>query len=141
MENELRPFWQKYFAFNWKFGLFLILIVCIPRFLLVLHANATANYRYIGLIMFLSALAPYLFLNKFGRRKIGIIKSKKYGWLGYGIITGLVFSILLYFVGEVLYGIEGGWISYPRVSPRLTMWHSSITLIRETTAAPYPLSI
>jgi membrane protease YdiL (CAAX protease family) len=104
MTNELRPFWQRYFAFNWKFGLFLILLVCIPRFILVLHANATANYRYIGLIMFLSALAPYLFLNSDGRRKIGITKPKKYGWLGYGFIAGLIFSVLLYLLGERFFG-------------------------------------
>ncbi len=69
MGNELRPFWNKIFNFNWKFGLFLILIICIPRFVLVLQANETANYKYIGLIMLISAIAPFVFLNKYGRKK------------------------------------------------------------------------
>ena len=103
MENELKPFWRKYFDFNWKFGLFLILIICIPRFILVLKANETSNYSFIGLMMTISAIAPFLFLNKSGRKKIGITKPKKYSWLIWSFILGLVFSVLLYFLGDLLY--------------------------------------
>jgi hypothetical protein len=66
---ELKPFWSMLFDFNWKFGLFLILVICIPRFVLVLHANETANYGFIGLIMLISAIAPFVFLSKYGRKK------------------------------------------------------------------------
>lgn len=104
MENELKPFWSKIFKFDWKFGLFLILIICIPRFILVLNANETANYSYIGLIMVISAIAPFVFLSKFGRKKIGIIKPTNYRWLIIAFVIGLVFSILLYFFGEIFYG-------------------------------------
>ena len=69
MENALRPFWSKFFVFNWKFGLLLVLIVCIPRFILVLHANASGNYGSIGLIMIISAIAPFIFLNNRDRKK------------------------------------------------------------------------
>jgi hypothetical protein len=61
MENELRYFWSNFFYFNWKFGLLLILIICIPRFLLVLNANSTGNYGSIGLIMVISAITPFVF--------------------------------------------------------------------------------
>jgi len=104
MENELRPIWQKFFAFNWKFGLFLIVTFCIPRFILVLNANATANYRYIGLIMVASALAPFLFLSKYGRKRIGITKPENVKWLFIAFISGLIFSFLLYIAGELIYG-------------------------------------
>jgi uncharacterized protein len=113
MNNELRPFWSSIFNFNWKFGLFLICIVCVPRFILVLHANASGNYGYIGLIMFISALAPFIFLNKYGRREIGIIKTKKYNWLLIAFIAGLAASILLYFLGQILYGnTYENWYTY-----------------------------
>jgi len=104
MENELKPFWSKVFKFDWKFGLFLILILCIPRFILVLNANETANYGYIGLIMVISAILPFVFLSKLGRRKIGIIKPTNYRWLIIAFVIGFVFSILLYFLGEIFYG-------------------------------------
>ena len=81
MDNELRPFWSRVFSFNWKFGLFLILVVCIPRFILVLNANASGNYGSIGLIMTISAIAPFIFLSKYGRKKIGITKPEKYNRL------------------------------------------------------------
>ena len=69
IDNELRPFWASLFNFDWRFGLFLILIICIPRFILVLKANASGNYGAIGLIMTISAIAPFIFLSKYGRKK------------------------------------------------------------------------
>lgn len=113
MENELRPFWNRFFSFNWKFGLFLILIVCIPRFILVLNANASGNYSAIGMIMFVSAIAPFVFLSKYGRREIGITKPKKYNWLLIAFASGLIFSILLYFLGQSIYGNSNeNWYQY-----------------------------
>ncbi len=113
MENELRPFWQKFFAFNWKFGLFLIVIVCIPRFILVMNANATANYKYIGLIMLVSALAPFLFLSKYGRKRIGLTKPENIKWLFIAFMAGLIFSFLLYLTGEALFGnTYENWYQY-----------------------------
>lgn len=103
MENELKPFWSRLFDYNWKFGLFLILIICVPRFILVLKANETANYSYIGLIMTISAIAPFIFLNISGLKQIGFTKPKKYSWLLWSFLLGLGFSILLYFVGDLLY--------------------------------------
>jgi len=104
MENELRKFWRKYFGFNWKFGSFLLLIICIPRFILVLKANETGNYSLIGLVMFISAWIPFLFLNRQGLQQIGIKKTKKFQILVYALIFGLAFSLLLYFPGVELFG-------------------------------------
>lgn len=113
MENELRPFWKGIFNFNWKFGLFLILIVCIPRFILVLNANSSGDYSYIGLIMVISTVLPFVFLSKHGRKNTGITKFKSYKWLLIAFISGLIFSILLYFLGECLFGNSyENWYSY-----------------------------
>ena len=113
MDNELRPFWGKFFSFNLKFGLFLTLIVCIPRFVLVLKANSSGNYGLIGMIMVISAVAPFIFLSKFGRTEIGIIKPKKYNWLIIAFIIGLVASLFLYLLGQTLYGHSfENWYNY-----------------------------
>ncbi len=103
MGIELRNFWSKYFKPGWKFGLSLLLLVCIPRFILVLHANQYGNYSTIGLVMLISALVPFLFLNKQGLKQIGVRKTKSIRFLIYAFITGLVFSILLHFLGTMLY--------------------------------------
>lgn len=102
-ESELKSFWRKVFDFNWKFGLFLILIVCVPRFILVLNANETANYSFIGLIMTVSAIVPFIFLNKHGRKVIGLVKPKNYSWLLWSLASGLIFSVFIYFLGELIY--------------------------------------
>jgi len=112
-ESELRPFWNRYFKFDWKFGLFLLAIVCIPRFILVLKANQTGNYGPIGAIMVVSALVPLVFLSKYGRKKIGIKKTKRIGALVLSFALGAVFSLLLYFIGKELYGSSyQNWYEY-----------------------------
>lgn len=113
MENELRPFWGRLFRFDWKFGLVLVLMVCVPRFMLVLNANSSGNYGFIGLIMVLSAVVPFLFLNPYGRRKIGLTRPKKYSPILVAFVAGLVVSFLLYLVGNSLYGSSyENWYMY-----------------------------
>ncbi len=113
MEHELKPYWQGVFTFNWKFGFFLLVLVCVPRFILVLNANATGNYGFIGLVMVVSALAPFVFLSKFGRKAIGLTSPKKYRWLLIAFFAGLLVSFLLYLVGHILYGASyENWYTY-----------------------------
>src|SRR5664279_1256445 len=120
VNNELRPFWQNKFGFNWKLGLFLILIVCIPRFILVLNANASGNYGYIGLIMLVSAVVPFIFLSKYGRNKIGISRPKNYSWLFIAFALGLLASLILYAIGHLLYGGSfENWYVYIRKSYKI----------------------
>ena len=102
MDNELRPYWNRIFGFNWKFGLFLIIIICIPRFVLVMNANASGDYGLIGLIMTISAIAPFIFLSKYGRTKIGITKPKNINWLFIAFICGLLASIIAVPPGKCL---------------------------------------
>lgn len=112
-EFELRPFWKRFFNFDWKFGLVLLLIVCVPRFILVLNANASGNYSAIGMVMLVSAIVPFVFLGRYGQKKIGITKPKKYSWLFWAFASGLIASLLLYVVGEGLYGSTyQNWYAY-----------------------------
>jgi uncharacterized protein len=111
--NELRPIWKNIFSFNWKFGLFLTFAICISRFILVLHANTTGNYSFIGLVMLVSAIIPFVFLNKPGRLSIGLTKPAKYKWLLIAFAAGLVASMLIYVLGHTLYGNSyENWYSY-----------------------------
>lgn len=113
MERELKSFWGRFFNFDWKFGLFLVLLVCIPRFILVLQANASGSYGSIGIIMLLSALAPFVFLTRFGREAIGLARPKNYRWLIAALVCGLAASVVLHFIGQVLYGTSyENWYQY-----------------------------
>ena len=114
MNRELKLFWKKFFDFNWKFGLFLILIICIPRFILVLNANYLGRYSpYIALIMTISAIAPFLFLTKYGRKEIGITKPRNFNWLFIALVCGLFASFALHFIGQILYDNSNqNWYQY-----------------------------
>jgi membrane protease YdiL (CAAX protease family) len=102
--SELRPLWNKIFSFDWKFGLVLILLVCVPRFILVMDANASGNYGAIGMIMLISAIVPFVFLGRFGQKSIGITKPSSYSWLLWAFAGGLIGSLILFGIGQVLYG-------------------------------------
>ncbi|HMQ60584.1 MAG TPA: CPBP family intramembrane metalloprotease [Flavilitoribacter sp.] len=111
--HALSPLWNRLFKFDWRFGLFLIVVLCAPRFMLVLKANQTGNYAPIGAIMFLSALVPFIFLNKYGRNKIGIKGAKRVWRLMLSLAVGIVFSLILYFIGEGLFGNSyQNWYQY-----------------------------
>lgn len=112
-EKELKPFWNKYFLFDWKFGLFLIGIVCMPRFILVLQANQTGNYGPIGAVMLVSALVPFVFLSRYGRRAIGIRPTRRLRTLLLSFILGVTISFLLYLIGYELYDSSSqNWYQY-----------------------------
>lgn len=113
MANEFRPFWNKYLKLNWQFGLLLLLLICIPRFILVLKANEAGNYSLIGLVMLISALVPFIFLNKHGRKQIGIKTTKKIHYLILALAVGLALSFLLHYLGQGLYGnTYENWYEY-----------------------------
>ncbi|MFD1143303.1 CPBP family intramembrane glutamic endopeptidase [Larkinella insperata] len=113
MEPALRPFWNRFFRFDQTFGFVLLLMVCVPRFLIVLRANSTGSYGSLSLIMVISALLPFVFLTKTGRRKAGISRPKRYSWLLYGFLIGILFSLLLYFLGDLLYeNTPSNWYRY-----------------------------
>jgi hypothetical protein len=72
----LKNFWQKLFTFNAVFGLTLILIWGVLRFIIVLNANNTGNYQWVSLVFISMWVAPFIFLNKGGRKKIASVSLK-----------------------------------------------------------------
>ncbi|WP_237708808.1 CPBP family intramembrane glutamic endopeptidase [Gillisia marina] len=99
--------------FDWKFGLVLILLFGIPRFLFVLEANRTGNYNFTSLIFLLMWITPFILLTKQGRRKIGIKKPEKYIWLVYSSLLGIVICAIVFFIGQVLYDTSiSNWFNY-----------------------------
>lgn len=101
---QLNSYWHRFFKFDWKFGLFLILLVCIPRFVLVLLANQSGNYAAIGAIMFISAAIPFIFLSRKSLSTIGICGTKKFKALFIAFAAGIALSLLFYFIGASLFG-------------------------------------
>lgn len=100
----LRKFWLRFFNYNWKFGLFLILLFGIPRFILVLHANMAGGYGTAFIIFFIMWFAPLIFLTRQGRRNIGIKRPEKYIQLFYSFLIGVASCTLIFMLFQMLYG-------------------------------------
>jgi membrane protease YdiL (CAAX protease family) len=81
--------------------------------MLVLNANETGTYHLIGMVMLLSALVPFFFLSRSGRKKIGLKSPKTLQSLVFAFATGIVFSVLLYLIGKELYDTSyENWYAY-----------------------------
>lgn len=96
-----------------------MVLFCVPRFLLVLEANRSGSYQYISLVMVLSALTPFVLLNRAGRREAGLQKPVRYGMLMYALPAGIAFSLLLYGAGVLLYGdtVQNWYVYIARTYP------------------------
>ncbi len=98
--EALRKIWRRFFEYNWKFGIFLIVLFGIPRFILVFQANMSGGYGVAFIIFFIMWFAPLVFLTKQGRREIGIKRPNQYIRLlysfGIGILScAIIFGIFL----------------------------------------------
>lgn len=110
-------YFQKRFSgklkFNWQLGILLILLLGIPRFMTVLHASKTGDYRFTSIIFVIMWLLPFLLLNKAGRNAIGMRKPKGRVGLFLGILLGGAFCILVWASGDLLYGSSiNNWLVY-----------------------------
>jgi len=115
MQNRsiLNKFWRKSIKFNWIFGLIMIIVLGIPRFIIILKSNITGNYYYIFLIFLTMWFLPYIFLSKKGRQFIGITRVKKKMWILYSFLMGIGICAIVYFIGVLLYdGTIHNWFVY-----------------------------
>ena len=77
----LNSFWSNFIESPWKLGLLLIFIWGIPRFILVLNANVSGSYQLVSLVFVSMWISPWIFLSKFGRRKMGLKMPSNFIWL------------------------------------------------------------
>ncbi|MDU1903498.1 MAG: CPBP family intramembrane glutamic endopeptidase [Dysgonomonas sp.] len=103
MENILKKGWSQLFKYDWKFGLFLILLFGIPRFILVLQANTEGGYGTVSIIFIIMWFTPLLFLTKSGRKYIGISKPQSLPCILYSFLAGILFCILLFGILHLLF--------------------------------------
>lgn len=79
MENYLKKIWNRCFRYDWKLGLFLILLFGIPRFALVLHSYVVQSYGVVMFVFVCMWFVPFVLLTKAGRRGIGM-RRPRYAW-------------------------------------------------------------
>ncbi|SHG16425.1 CPBP family intramembrane glutamic endopeptidase [Dysgonomonas macrotermitis] len=130
--NLLRPFWQKYFSYDWKFGIFLILLFGIPRFILVLQTAASGGYGFVSLIFVLMWFTPFIFLSKEGRKYIGFTKPSKSQWIMLSFFLGMFFCAALFILNTEAYGIDIKnsfyYISRSYTVPREALLHNRMAV-------------
>ena len=105
--------WSGIIQLNWRFGLLLIILLGLPRFALVMHANETGQYNQVSLIFVSMMLLPVILLNKPGRVLIGLVKPARPIWILYSALLGIVFCLIVHFIGIQLFGhSSSNWFVY-----------------------------
>ena len=116
MYNEnalLRPFWDRLFKEPWILGLLLILLWGIPRFIIVLLANKTGNYQWVSIIFITMWMAPWIFLSRNGRKKMGLKKPKRVIWLIPAFLLGGLLCLFSYWLADLFYSDSiDNWFVY-----------------------------
>jgi membrane protease YdiL (CAAX protease family) len=80
---------------------------------MVLDANVKGDYSSIAIIMIISALIPFVLLTKSGLGQLGLTKPKSFFRLIFAFISGLLFSLLLCYLGKLLWGnTYSNWYEY-----------------------------
>lgn len=98
MEQYLRKYWNSRFQYNWKLGVFLILLFGIPRFIIVLQSYVDRSYGIVMFVFLSMWLVPFILLTKDGRRNIGIRRPSHWwriilSFLAGGLTCYIIFSI------------------------------------------------
>lgn len=102
-KSALRPVWRA-ISYNWKLGVFLILLFGIPRFIMVLDANQSGGYGNVSIIFMIMWIIPFILLSKQGRQYIGIKKPANSFWLIYSFLLGCGFCALMFGCASLIYG-------------------------------------
>lgn len=96
----LRAFWQSIFKTDFSFMIITFIILGVIR--VVGLAGYGLNLTVLGfLIMW---IMPIIFLDKEGRRKIGIKKPESWSSLFLSFFIGIVAAASIYYLGYLLYG-------------------------------------
>lgn len=107
MQNPiLRKVWSKYFSFDWKLGIFLIVVFTALRFIIALNNVVHGGSSTIFLLYLSMWLIPVILLTSEGRKYIGIRKPDKWIKLLYALIVGIAFCLVSYLVMYWLYNLS-----------------------------------
>ena len=111
--NALKPQWQNLIRLNWPFGLLLIFLFGLPRFILVLSASVTGMYSLIAVLFILMWVTPWVLLTAKGRKLIGIRSPTSISWMIGSFILGVGACALIYFIGKWLFfNSNNNWFVY-----------------------------
>ncbi|MCB0688222.1 MAG: CPBP family intramembrane metalloprotease [Saprospiraceae bacterium] len=121
-------------------GLGLIGFIIILRWYLLTLSMAGNDYGMLAMVPLIMMVVPLLILNHQGWIRIGFGKASKQKWLFYAVILGILFSLIIYYIGNHLFGeAMQHWYTFFVKSISLGIIQENNTLTRILLNAPLPL--
>lgn len=101
---DFRPLFRGWLGFNVRTGILLITFFGVVRMALVLQANVTGSYQAVSIVFVAMAVLPWILLTHHGRRRVGIVKPRRWRWVLPGVIAGGLASMVVFAVFVALWG-------------------------------------
>lgn len=98
-----RPF-RRFFGFNLRTGIWLLAVTAVVRIALVLSANASGSYGLVSTFFVVLIVLPWIVLDRSGRRRIGLTRSRGLTPIGLAILVGTMSCATVFAVFTGLYG-------------------------------------
>ncbi len=103
-------------------------VLAVPRFYWMLHGN----YNAIMVIFLVMMLLPFLLLNTYGRRQIGLTKPGSWLRMLVAIALGCLGAFFVHALGVALYGETSPLHWYNAVKATITQRGNAIEMVRAT---------
>lgn len=111
--DYFKSIWPKFFKLNWQFGLLLIFLFGVTRFIIVLNANKTGNYNFTSIIFVVMIILPFLLLSKKGRYYVDIKKPGSFKWSVLSFFLGILSCIVIFTIAQSAFGdTVNNWFVY-----------------------------
>ncbi len=104
---------RRFFGFDARTGVLLLVFFGATRMGLVLQANLTGSYQLVSLVFVAMAALPWLLLTREGRRRIGIVRPSSWRWILSAMAAGAIAMLVTYAAASAFWGqtLENPFVS------------------------------
>ena len=95
---------RRFFGFDARTGVLLLVVFGATRMGLVLQANLTGSYQLVSLVFIAMAALPWALLTRAGRRKVGIVRPSRWRWVLPAMAAGAIAMLATYAAASALWG-------------------------------------
>ncbi len=101
---DFRRLFREWLGFNVRTGALLIIFFGVVRMALVLQSNVTGSYQAVSIVFVAMAALPWILLTRHGRRRVGIVRPRRWRWVLPGIVAGGLACMVVFAVFTALWG-------------------------------------
>jgi len=100
----IRAPFRRFFGFDVRTGILLLVVFGLVRVALVLQANVSGSYLLVSFVFVAMAVLPWVVLTRLGRQKIGIVRPSRWRWMLPAAVAGVTSLLVVCGAATALWG-------------------------------------